>query len=104
MDIRTRTKQCEKHRRREVATGTFVEARAAALQGGMILMRHTEQHYSLRERRPRGWILHVYPGNRRLYRDKGRPVRTPFLALPAHWSLRDVVRAAVKAAGKGAAS
>lgn len=93
--------QLQKDRRRDLATRGFIDARRVATDGGMILCRHTEQHYSLRQHDDSGWILHIYPGRRRLYRDKGRPTRTPFLAVPPHWTLYDVVEAAVTATAHG---
>jgi hypothetical protein len=45
------------------------------------------------------WLLNIYPSNRRLYRDKGKPHPAPYLKLVENWHLIDVVRAAIKTSG-----
>ncbi len=57
-----------KEERRDLAAVGFAEAARLAHSAGLRLLRHTEQHYSLR-----GVVcgdrfqLNLYPGNRRLY-------------------------------------
>lgn len=78
---------------RRQASDIFEEARTLAQQYGLLLTRHTDQHYSLRA--PQGWIINLYPGNRRIFHDEKR--QGPFLKLPRKWTLVDVVRAAADA-------
>jgi hypothetical protein len=58
--------------RREQSARELPAAGHLAHQHGMLLIRHTQFHYSLRHRQKR-WILHIYPGNDRLYNDKNVP-------------------------------
>lgn len=61
----------------------------------MILKRHNDVHYLLE---PAGgaWLVNLYPGNGRVYGDRNRPERGPYLALPERWTLRDAVLAAAQ--------
>ena len=70
----------------------FVTVRDFAKSAGLTLRAHTEAHYSLRGC---GYILNIYPGNRRLYYDRSHR-KPPFLKLPDEWSLLNVVQAAIE--------
>jgi len=79
--------------RRILAGGGFGEAKKLAKSVGLVLVKHSPVHYALRQKGKGGWILNIYPGNRRLYHDRKRP-KPPYLDLPEKWTLRDVVAAA----------
>ena len=87
-------RQAQGYKRRRQAWEDFKPAAQAASQFGMILVQHTETHYSLRHQK--GWILNIYPGNRRLYRDPNTHTRSPYLKLPEDWTLIDVVEACAR--------
>jgi hypothetical protein len=88
-------RQRDGEKRRESANDIFREAQQLAAQAGLTLMQHTDAHYSL-SNAPNGWLVNVYPGNRRLYHDRKRP-KAPFLRLERNWSLVEVVNAAIAA-------
>jgi hypothetical protein len=80
--------------RRRLAVAEEYRRLAPGLAGGPVgLRRHNERHYGVL-RGPWRWDL--YPEPHRLKADPNR--RGPFLALPADWTLADVV-AAVAALG-----
>lgn len=95
-------KVLQAERQREGATrraenkDLFTKARQVAAQAGLTLIQHTEVHYGLQS--PDGWLLNIYPGNRRLYHDRQRP-KPPFLRVKPDWNLLDVVQAAITASG-----
>jgi hypothetical protein len=89
-------RQHEKAVSRFVAGNDFDEARRLARKGGLVLVKHSPQHYALRPKGRGGWLQNIYPGNRRLYHDRQKPT-PPYLGLPAEWTLLDVVKAAVAA-------
>lgn len=80
--------------RRAASKEAFAAARQLAAQAGMTLVQHTEVHYGLQS--PAGWLLNIYPGNRRLYHDRQKP-KPPFLKVRPDWTLMDIVKAAVAA-------
>lgn len=80
--------------RRAANKELFGAARQLAAQAGLTLVQHTEVHYGLKG--PTGWLLNIYPGNRRLYHDRQKP-KPPFLKMKPDWTLLDVVRAAIAA-------
>jgi len=82
----------DKAARRGQAAIDWTKAFIAAKDSGMTLKQHSDQHYQLSH--PDGWLLNIYPGNRRLYHDKNR--KGPFLQVPLEWTLLDVVNAAAK--------
>lgn len=83
-----------KAQRRQDAKSDFPAACALAREHGMELLRHTDSHYSLRTAE---WTLHLYPGNRRVYGDRGSAKRPPYLGLPADgWTLTQAVQAAIE--------
>lgn len=79
--------------RRLDATQQFDRARQLAANHMMTLLRHDESHYQLRH--PTGWILNIYPGNRRLYHDANN--RGPYIKTDSNWTLIGVVQAAIEA-------
>jgi len=80
---------------RDLAGKLYNEARLLAMQHQMILIAFTETHYQLRS--SNGWILNIYPCNRRLYFDRKHKT-PPYLRLPDEWTLLDVVKAATQGA------
>jgi len=80
--------------RRAVSNNEFGAASQLATQSGMTLVRHSEVHYQLRGQA--GWLLNIYPGNRRLYHDRNRP-KPPYLKVDPNWTLIDIVRTAIAA-------
>lgn len=78
--------------RRAASYNEFDAASQLANQSGMILVRRSEVHYQLRGQA--GWLLNIYPGNRRLYHDRNKPT-PPYLKVDPDWSLMDVVKAAI---------
>lgn len=81
---------------REAALSQFELAQELAERHGMIFVQRTESHYQLSRD---GWLINVYPGNRRIYADRNK-VRAPYLSVPDEWNLMDVIEAAVKAIGE----
>jgi hypothetical protein len=76
---------------RERADKEYVEAAQLASEHALHLIQHTFVHYQLKK--PGEWCYDIYPGNRRIYKKKDS--KTPFLKLPADWTLIDVVKAAI---------
>jgi len=87
-------RQQERAEARLVSDENFASASQLATQSGMILVRHTDVHYQLQSQS--GWLLNIYPGNRRLYHDRNKP-KPPYLNIPPNWTLIDVVHAAIAA-------
>ncbi len=83
-------------RRRDRAEDDFKAARVLAARHGLRLSMHDTTHYALEHMRQL-WLLNIYPGNRRLYKDENRPTRGPFLRVPTDWTLIDVVETAIAA-------
>ena len=81
--------------RRSLNKTLYQTARQLAASAGLVLIQHTEVHYGL-SNPTAGWLLNIYPGNRRLYADRGRP-KPPFLRVKPDWNLMDVVHAAIAA-------
>ena len=83
---------------RKQAGGEYETARFYGATHGLLLIRRTDAHYQLSAD---GWQLNLYPGNQRIYRDKTRKTRAPFVRLdPTRcWTLTDVVEAALVAMG-----
>lgn len=81
-----------KRQRRAVSSRLFDRAQGLAEAHGLVLLRHTEVHYSLRK--PDAWMIELYPGNGRIYSPKLH--RGPYLDLPRPWTVLDAVKAAVK--------
>lgn len=79
--------------RRHAAVDDFRSALRRCNAAGLLLKRHNEIHYSITHPL-HGWLINVYPGNRRIYADPNRP-RAPFLKLPEDWCLEDVVSAVI---------
>lgn len=92
--MKSENAEAGRHRVR-IAEADFKAVSGLASNNGLVLMRHEPGHYSLRSLK--GWILNIYPGNQRLYRDSKRAIKAPFLRLSEtdDWSLRDVVSAAI---------
>ena len=84
-DYETRAK------RYAAATDDFEHARGIAEAVGLSLLKHTDQHYSLRS--PDGWCLDLYPGNRRIFRKPLPPggKAAPYIKAPKDWTLTDIV-------------
>lgn len=78
--------------RRTLNMQIFEEARKLAYEHGMILIQHTDVHYTLSAN---NWRLNLYPGNQRLYHDK-KHKKPPFLEVPENWTLKDIVDACIK--------
>ena len=73
--------------------GDFDDARRLALQHGMRLVKVNSHTLQLHHGR---CLLHIYPGNRRLYSDKNRP-KFPYLDLAGvRWTLTEVVEKAIE--------
>lgn len=91
-----RARQQESQVRRDQATEVFHEARAAAHRGGLELVRQTAVHYQLVPGDSTAWIINLYPGNRRIYREGGAPYLRVARDEGRPWLLR-CVEAAVAA-------
>jgi hypothetical protein len=93
-------KQARGADRRAEAELSFPAARDLARSEGMDLYRHDAGHYALSH--PSGWLMNIFPGNRRLYSDRNRPVAPPFI--PASeipdFTLEQVVKAAARAVAR----
>lgn len=86
--------QKERAERRELADAQFKKAKRVAASVGMSLTRGDETHYQLRC--PVGdahWLVNIYPGNCRVYANKKRRPRPPFVQVSYPWSLLEVVEA-----------
>lgn len=86
-----------KHERLATARKDLIEAETLAAQNGLYLRRCTDSHYQLRGAR---WLLNLYPGNQRLYRDPTKD-QLGWLELPDPWTLLDVVHAAAEMVPNG---
>jgi hypothetical protein len=58
------------HARRVAEAEGFDQARDLARSFGLMLRQCSTSHYQLY--RPGGWLFNIYPGNRRIYRDRER--------------------------------
>lgn len=83
----------QKQARSDRAQRDFMAAAQLAIDNGLTLLRHTPIHFQLKS--PQGWIINLFPSNRRIYSNKGN-ARGPFLNVPYEWTLMDVVRAAIE--------
>ncbi len=63
---------------------------------GLRLRQCGDSHYQL-EPFNKKWLQNIYPGNWRLYFDRNRPQKPPYLNLPEEWTLTDVVMATIAA-------
>lgn len=83
--------------RAEASEATFFEASEAASLNGLRLLNPSDGCYQLRQH-PTGYIINIYPrrngANGRVYHDPNHP--GPLLPLPRHWTLLDVVLAAIR--------
>lgn len=84
--------------RRAHSAQQFERAQHIAAHAGMTLVQHTEVHYTLHNPKE-GWLLNIYPGNRRLYHDRHYK-KPPFLKIKPDWNLIDVVEAAIAASSQ----
>ena len=75
------------------ARGSFADALKRASELGLSLVRRNDTHYQLRPL-DRSWLINLYPGNNRIYRDAGQPKAAPFLDVRHDWTLLDIVEAA----------
>lgn len=91
-------KQQESVDRRILGNVDFEEASKLASQAGMTFVKHSEIHYQLRGKT--GWVLNVYPGNRRIFHDRNH-LRPPYLKIQSDWTLIDIVNAAIDASIEG---
>jgi hypothetical protein len=82
-----------KKARREIADHDFPSAQRRCRSIGLTLMKHNETHYTLR-RDPGGFLLSIYPGNKRLFHDPNR-AKLPFIQVPEDWCLEDVITAVI---------
>lgn len=81
--------------RRASAGQEFSRLKVEAMQVGIAVKQHTDVHYQIAYGRA-NWLWNVYPGNRRIYVDEAHQAAgTPRLDLPANWTLKDAVRAAI---------
>lgn len=82
--------------RREQAYKDFCAVEKYATNSGMRLKMNTFAHYQLIVYHPRGqWIYNLYPGNRRIYKDKNHS--GPFLDFEQKtWTLIEVIQEAIK--------
>jgi hypothetical protein len=82
-------RQEDKAQLRMQAWRDFHDVRSDGYEIGITVRRCSESHY--RFEHPSGWGVNVYPGNRRIFKDKD----APFLQLPRDWVLRDVLCAII---------
>ena len=87
-DYLKKENQEEGERNRQCAHSQFKEASTYAAQHGFQLIRHSDTHYKVKTRE---WCFEVYPGNQRIYHHPGK--KGPFIKLPLHWTILDVVQA-----------
>ena len=76
---------------RRAAIFDFPVAERIAKLIGLELVQRSEVHYQIKS--PVGWIINVYPGNRRIYHQPKQKARGPFFDLPSEWDLFDVLEA-----------
>lgn len=75
------------------ATELFREASQIANAAGLRLIRHNEQHYSLRGK---DWILNLYPSNCRIYQSDKTKGPGNLQMQGVKWTLPQAVQAVVK--------
>jgi hypothetical protein len=93
-DEHNERKQKEGKARRLFASRQFKTVSNLAKEYGFELKQFSESHYQLIHCK-KGWILNIYPGNRRLYTDPKR--KAPYLNVSASWDLMEVLTAAIEA-------
>ena len=94
-DTPRQSKEC----RRSNASDDYYACRALAEEHGLRLVRHSQQLYAISPASGR-WLVTFYPGNGRLYADRNKPEKAPYLDLDGRPpTLRLVVEAAIRATG-----
>lgn len=88
-------RQQRAERNREQAADTFKDAAELAEMLGLQLHKCSDVHYQFSDEE-QGWLINLYPGNGRLYADRKRRAKAPFLRVPENWTLLDVVEVAAK--------
>jgi hypothetical protein len=78
--------------RREQAAVSFPAIQEFAALCGVTVTKRTDAHYQIRKGNV---LLNVYPGNRRIARDKRHG--SVYLDLPDDWTLEDAVKAFIEA-------
>ena len=97
--------QTDRQNNRVTAADDFEMAKLAAARNGLTLKRQTDAHYQV-SKNGAGWLLNIYPGNQRIYRDPNKPA-APHLDLQGvHeecrcWKLIDIVMAVAQATNGG---
>ena len=81
----------EKRKARLASDAVKAEAQSLALQNGLLLVRHSEMHWSLHA--DDEWLITIWPGPQRL----ARHGHAPWLTLAENWTVLDVVKAAIEA-------
>lgn len=76
--------------RREQASKDFPEAREMARVHGMMLVKNTDSHYTLKGA---SFLVQLYPSTFRIVRQRG-----DFALLEGDWGLLDVVKKAIRLA------
>ncbi len=92
-------RKVERHSRHDSSEANFKDAQESANLAGMTLRACVAGiHYQLRGR---DWLINLYPGNQRIYRDSNKS-KAPYLklAFDRDWTLTDIVRAAKEAIEK----
>ena len=93
------SRESHKRPRYDLAANQFTEAAGLATAHGLRLKRCTDTHYQLSPMDGR-WLQNIYPGNHRLYFDRNKPAKPPFLTdLPIGWSLIDIVQLTIEEIG-----
>lgn len=75
---------------RSTAAAQFKKAQQVARKYGLELRQCSTVHYQLTS--PKGWLMNIYPGNCRLYGDRNKKVKAPFVKV-TDWTLVGVVEA-----------
>lgn len=73
-------------RRRSLNANLFNDARSLASKSGLRLIRCDDVHYQIEH--PSGWLINVYPGNQRIFADRQRKIRAPYLVVDAEEWIR----------------
>lgn len=96
-----RQREADGRERREIAAADYPEARALAEDAGLYLTKNPSEHgnHYLLGHAGRGWEIHLYPGNQRIYPNKLKRW-APHLAVSYPWRLEDAVNLAIKAIGE----
>ena len=100
LDAAKEPTDCSGSGARNDATHDFQLAQRLASSAGLRLSKRNETLYHL-EPLDKSWLQNIFPGNHRLYYDRNRPQKTPYIKVEnGCWALIDIVTETIKALAK----